>query len=168
MVSSSSVLYFKKLSVNAFPPEKFSKESAGFDFRSAYNYKIEPHGKELIKTDLAIRIPDGCYGRIAPRSGLALKHHIDIGAGVVDRDYRGNVGVIIFNHSSVCFTVQKGDRIAQIICEKIEEPKLREVLFLDNTERGENGFGSTGGTSVSDDNKTKELLLEIDKFLAES
>ena len=165
---AASILYFKKLSENAYPPEKLTNQS-GFDLRSAYNYKINPYGKELIKTDLAVKIPDGCYGRIAPRSGLALKYHINVGAGVVDRDYRGNVGVVLFNHSSGYFNINKGDRIAQLICEKIEEPKLREISTLDNTKRGDNGFGSTGGISgLNDNDENKELLLEIDKFLAES
>ena len=165
----SSILYFQKLSMHAYPPVKMTNQSAGFDLKSPYDYIIEPHGKILISTDLAVKIPDGCYGRIAPRSGLALKYHIDVAAGVIDRDYRGNLGVILFNHSSECFTVRKGDRIAQLICEKIEEPELKEVLSLDNTERGDNGFGSTGGISGLIDNfENDELLLEIDKFLAGS
>lgn len=159
-----AALYFQKLSENAYPPEKMTQGSAGFDLRSAYEYIVGPHGKQLIKTDLSIRLPDGCYGRIAPRSGLALKHHIDIGAGVVDKDYRGNVGVVIFNHSSDYFRISKGDRIAQLICEKIVEPELVEVTSLDVTERGNHGFGSTGGISV-DNEENKELILKIDEFL---
>lgn len=164
---TSPILSFKKLSMHAYSPVKMTDGSAGFDLRSAYDYIIEPCGKALIPTDLAVKIPDGCYGRIAPRSGLALKYHIDVAAGVIDRDYRGNLGVILFNHSSTCFTVRKGDRIAQLICEKIIEPELKEVLSLDNTERSERGFGSTGGISHLFDNfENDELLLEIDKFLA--
>lgn len=140
-------LYFQKLSENAYPPVRATPQSAGYDLFSAYDYIVCPQDKQLIKTDLAIKIPDGCYGRIAPRSGLALNYHIDIGAGVIDRDYRGNVGVVIFNHSLKYFQISKGDRIAQLICEKIMEPELKEVLLLDNTERGGNGFGSTGGVS---------------------
>ena len=64
---------------------------------SAYDYIIPPKGKVLAKTDLQIQLPNGCYGRVAPRSGLAHKHFIDVGAGVIDQDYRGNVGVILFN-----------------------------------------------------------------------
>ena len=66
-------------------------------FFSAYDYTVPSHGKVLAKTDIKIALPDGCYGRIAPRSGLAHKHFIDVGAGVIDQDYRGNVGVILFN-----------------------------------------------------------------------
>lgn len=95
-------------------------------------------------TDIQIEIPFGCYGRVAPRSGLAAKNFIDIGAGVIDEDYRGNVGVVMFNHAEEEFEVKKGDRIAQLICEKIFYPDIEEVSTLSTTERGTNGFGSTG------------------------
>lgn len=80
----------------------------------------------------------------APRSGLAWKHSIDVGAGVIDADYRGPVGVILFNHSDVDFEVNTGDRIAQLIIQKIVTPEVTEVESLDSTQRGEGGFGSTG------------------------
>ncbi|XP_073921992.1 deoxyuridine 5'-triphosphate nucleotidohydrolase, mitochondrial isoform X3 [Castor canadensis] len=80
----------------------------------------------------------------APRSGLAAKHFIDVGAGVIDEDYRGNVGVILFNFGKEKFEVKKGDRIAQLICERIFYPEIEEVQVLDDTERGSGGFGSTG------------------------
>ena len=89
-------------------------------------------------------IPSGCYGRIAPRSGLAWKHSIDVGAGVVDEDYRGNVCVILFNLSDDDFCVQRGDRIAQLICERIAKTQLIECSQLDDTDRQDKGFGSTG------------------------
>lgn len=95
-------------------------------------------------TDIQIELPSGCYGRVAPRSGLAAKNFIDVGAGVIDEDYRGNVGVILFNHSTVPFEVKKGDRIAQLICEQIFYPSIEEVETLSITERGAGGFGSTG------------------------
>lgn len=68
-----------------------------FIVRSAYDYTIPSKGKILAKTDIQIALPDGCYGRVAPRSGLTHKHFLDVGAGVIDQDYRGNVGVILFN-----------------------------------------------------------------------
>ena len=112
---------------------------------SAYDYVVPAKGKELVKTDLQIMVPEGCYGRVAPRSGLALKNFIDVGAGVVDSDYRGNVGVVLFNFSDEAFTVRRGDRVAQLICEKISYPDLEEEKEnLSSTERGGNGFGSTG------------------------
>lgn len=105
---------------------------------------IPPRDKLVVKTDIQVELPEGCYGRIAPRSGLAAKNFIDIGAGVVDEDYRGNLGVVMFNHSNVEFPIAKGDRIAQLICERIFYPTLEEVKTLTDTERGANGFGSTG------------------------
>ncbi|XP_014404291.1 PREDICTED: deoxyuridine 5'-triphosphate nucleotidohydrolase, mitochondrial isoform X2 [Myotis brandtii] len=130
----------------------------------AYDYTIPPMEKTLVKTDIQIALPSGCYGRvalrrltlaqevlavrktenIAPRSGLAAKHFIDVGAGVIDEDYRGNLGVVLFNFGKEKFEVKKGDRIAQLICERIFYPEIEEVQALDDTERGSGGFGSTG------------------------
>ena len=86
----------------------------------------------------------GLCGFVAPRSGLTWKHSIDVGAGVIDADYRGPVGVILFNHSDVDFEVKVGDRVAQMIIEKILTPEVAEVDDLDSTVRGAGGFGSTG------------------------
>ncbi|ESN96684.1 hypothetical protein HELRODRAFT_68359 [Helobdella robusta] len=138
------VLRFAKLSDNAHTPTKGSKLAAGYDLKSAYDYIVEPHGKTLVLTDLQIALPSGCYGRIAPRSGLAAKNFIDVGAGVIDEDYRGNVGVLLFNFGKDEFKVSKGDRIAQLILERIFLPDLVECKSLDETDRGSNGFGSSG------------------------
>ncbi|CAH2985813.1 unnamed protein product [Chilo suppressalis] len=141
---SAPVLKFTRMSEHAFPPMKGSDKAAGFDLKSAYDYVVPSRGKELVKTDLQIELPSGCYGRVAPRSGLAVKNFIDVGAGVIDEDYRGNVGVVLFNHSDQDFVVKKGDRIAQLICERICYPVLTEVTNLTDTKRGDGGFGSTG------------------------
>ncbi|KAG7177449.1 Deoxyuridine 5'-triphosphate nucleotidohydrolase-like 2, partial [Homarus americanus] len=93
--------------------------------KNAYNIVIPGQGKAPIKTDIQVELPEDCYGRVAPRSGLSWKNHIDIGAGVIDRDYRGNVGVVLFNHAKTDF----------------EE--------LVDTERGADGFGSTGRNKKS-------------------
>ncbi|XP_066594981.1 uncharacterized protein dUTPase [Prorops nasuta] len=141
---SASFLKFAKLTDQAFAPQKGSALAAGYDLRSAYDYVVPAHGKELAKTDLQIEVPHGTYGRVAPRSGLAWKNHLDVGAGVIDADYRGNVGVVLFNHSNQDFQVKRGDRIAQLICEQIVYPDLIEVENLSTTVRGDGGFGSTG------------------------
>ncbi|XP_063699878.1 deoxyuridine 5'-triphosphate nucleotidohydrolase, mitochondrial [Culicoides brevitarsis] len=141
---TSTILRFAKLSEHAFAPVKGSAKAAGFDLKSAYDMVVPARGKAIVKTDIQIELPEGCYGRIAPRSGLAAKNHIDIGAGVVDEDYRGNLGVVMFNHADVDFQVNKGDRIAQLICERIFYPELVEAKTLSDTERGSGGFGSTG------------------------
>lgn len=85
---------------------------------------------------------------MAPRSGLAWKNSIDVGAGVIDEDYRGNIGVVLFNLSDVDFNVTRGDRIAQLLLEKIITPEVVEVEELIETERGDGGFGSTGVNTV--------------------
>lgn len=141
--STSSVLKFVKLSENAYTPTKGSTRAAGYDLKSAYDYIIPANGKAVVKTDIQIRVPEGTYGRIAPRSGLAAKHHLDVGAGVVDEDYTGNVRVVLFNHGAEEFKIAKGDRIAQLICEKIRYPVLEECVSIEETERGPCGFGST-------------------------
>ncbi|XP_072987787.1 deoxyuridine 5'-triphosphate nucleotidohydrolase-like [Typha latifolia] len=138
------LLRVKKLSQNAILPSRASPLSAGYDLSSAVETTVPARGKALVPTDLSISIPEGTYARIAPRSGLAWKHSIDVGAGVIDADYRGPVGVILFNHSDVDFEVKPGDRIAQMIVERIMTPEVVEVLDLDSTMRGEGGFGSTG------------------------
>ncbi|XP_053695744.1 deoxyuridine 5'-triphosphate nucleotidohydrolase [Sabethes cyaneus] len=138
------VLRFAKLSANAFAPTKGSEKAAGFDLKSAYDCVVPARGKALVMTDIQVQLPEGCYGRVAPRSGLAVKNFIDVGAGVVDEDYRGNLGVVLFNHSDAEFKVTRGDRIAQFICERIFYPELEEVTSLTETERGAGGFGSTG------------------------
>ncbi|XP_026434066.1 deoxyuridine 5'-triphosphate nucleotidohydrolase-like isoform X2 [Papaver somniferum] len=131
----SSFLRVKKLSEKAVLPSRGSSLSAGYDLS---------RGKALIPTDLSTAVPEGTYARVAPRSGLTWKHSIDVGAGVTDADYRGPVGVILFNHSDVDFQVKMGDRVAQLIIEKIITPEVEEVEDLDSTVRGSGGFGSTG------------------------
>ncbi|XP_060709805.1 deoxyuridine 5'-triphosphate nucleotidohydrolase-like isoform X1 [Hemiscyllium ocellatum] len=137
-------LRFARLSDNARPPSRGSERAAGFDLYSAYDCVVPARGKAVVKTDIQIAVPHGFYGRVAPRSGLAAKHFIDVGAGVIDEDYRGNVGVVLFNFGKEDFEVKKGDRIAQLICERICYPELEELKSLDETERGAGGFGSTG------------------------
>ncbi|XP_045866093.1 deoxyuridine 5'-triphosphate nucleotidohydrolase, mitochondrial [Meles meles] len=137
-------LRFVRLSEHATAPTKGSARAAGYDLYSAYDYTLPPMEKALVKTDIQVALPSGCYGRVAPRSGLAAKHFIDVGAGVIDEDYRGNVGVVLFNFGKEKFEVKKGDRIAQLICERIFYPEIEEVQALDDTERGSGGFGSTG------------------------
>lgn len=94
---------------------------------SAYEATVPAGRQALIKTDLSIAIPPNTYARIAPRSGLAVKKMIDCGAGVVDYDYRGPVGVVLFNHGSEDFKVNKGDRVAQLILERICMADIEEV-----------------------------------------
>ena len=138
------IVQMKKERPTAIYPAFKSKGAAGMDLYSDIDVKIAPMTRQLVPTGICIAIPSGHYGRIAPRSGLAVKYLLDIGAGVIDSDYRGEILVLLLNNSSKTFQVNKGDRIAQIIFEKISSPQIAVVKELDKTVRGENGFGSTG------------------------
>lgn len=143
-VNCPIVLKYMKVIPEAYAPTKGSMKAAGYDLKSAFNTIVPARGKALVDIGLKVELPEGCYGRIAPRSGLAVENFIAIGAGVVDEDYRGVLKVVLFNHSNVDFEVKAGDRIAQLICEKIYYPDLKEVEQVKETERGDDGFGSTG------------------------
>ena len=118
---------------------------------------IKAQGKALVPTGCSFSIPHGNYGRIAPRSGLAWKNHLDVGAGVIDSDYRGEVRVVIFNLAQEDYVVTPGERIAQMIIEKVVATELVEVDDLEETARGDGGFGSTG---VKLNDVTSELNKE--------
>jgi len=129
---------------DAIYPTRGSAKSAGLDLYSNVDIVIKPWKSSLISTGISIRIPDGTYGRIASRSGLALKHNLEVGAGVIDGDYTGEVKVILRNFSDKQYDVKKNDRIAQLIITKYEHVDLD---YLDNdsvNDRGDGGFGSTG------------------------
>ena len=140
---------FTKLTEHAKRPVRGTIGSAGYDLFTVENKTIDPNGKALCKTGISIKIPEGFYGRIAPRSSMGWKKHCHVGAGVIDSDYRGPIGVVLYNLSSEnTLSVMKGDKIAQLIITKIETPELIEVsnedFHLVETERGGGGFGSTG------------------------
>jgi dUTP pyrophosphatase len=144
-----SKLQVKLLSAAATVPTRGTPYAAGYDLSSAESCVVPARGRKLIKTDIAVAIPSGTYARVAPRSGLAFKHGIDVMAGVIDEDYRGAVGVILYNTSDEPFQISIGDRVAQLILEKIETPWVHVVEELDETNRGEGGFGSTGVRPVA-------------------
>ena len=118
--------------------------NAGFDIYSTINIQVPARGQSSISTDLYLKIADGYYGRIAPRSGLAFKEGLNTGAGVIDSNYLGEIKVLLFNHTDKNYQVKAGDRVAQIIFEKYYEPKFEYVNNLEETNRGEKGFGSSG------------------------
>jgi dUTP pyrophosphatase len=131
---------------SAVIPTRGSNKAAGYDLYSTESYVLKPTERKLFKTGLSMAIPSGMYGRIAPRSGLAFKKGIDTLAGVIDEDYRGDVGVILINLGQEDFNITAGDRIAQIIFEFYNEVEFTEASKendLGNTERGSGGYGST-------------------------
>ena len=143
----------KFLNENAKLPVYGSQYAAGMDVFSAVECSIPPLSRKLVGTGISVswnsdlRMDDetNYYLRIAPRSGLAAKSCVDVGAGVVDYDYRGEVFVLLINnHPENAFEVRQGDKIAQLILEKCLRPVIGEVTEHSATERGVNGFGSTG------------------------
>jgi dUTP diphosphatase len=129
-------------------PHYQTEHSAGVDLYAAVTGEtiIKAGMWELVPTGIAIAIPEGYEGQVRPRSGLALKHGIGMlnAPGTIDADYRGEIGVILFNFSDKPFTVHRGDRVAQIVFAKIEKAKLVRVDVLSETARGAGGFGHTG------------------------
>lgn len=143
MASQIELIKFVKISRNATTPTKGSPHSAGYDLYASRNTIIHPGTNAIVPTDLKISVPHGTYGRIASRSSLSVQD-VNVQAGVIDEDYRGPVGIVLLNSNVCSFEIKRGDKIAQLICEKIAYPALLEVSALDITQRGEKGFGSTG------------------------
>ena len=150
---------YQKLSDFAICPSKNTKADAGYDLYSTEPALIRPMERRLISTGISIEIPEGYYGRIAPRSGLAVRKGLDVMAGVIDSGYRGEIKVLLVNLNSDStkgtayenffgsfgkVEIKQGDRIAQIVIEKCYSAKWTEVEELSDSERDEGGFGSSG------------------------
>ncbi len=131
-------------SENAQLPRYGSKYAAGLDLISCEQCVVPAMGRVLVDTGLSIELPPGTYGRIAPRSGLAVKHGIDVGAGVIDLDFTGIVKVLLFNLTDVDYQITVGDRIAQLIITPYVSASVNEVKSIAETARSFGGFGSTG------------------------
>ena len=157
------MIQFAKMDENAVLPVRSNPFDAGMDLSSCENVVVPSHGQAIVDTGIAVSFPTDCYARVAPRSGLAAKRSIDVFAGVVDCGYTNRIKVILYNHGAEDFVVSVGDRIAQLIFERIYIPTFSEVseipyeqLVQDVTAkladveqgtsgiRGLSGFGSTG------------------------
>ena len=125
-------------------PQYAHKGDAGADLRAAEPKIIAPRSRELIATGISLELPVGYVGLIWPRSGLAVKRGLDCGAGVIDSHYRGEIKVLLFNHSATEIRIQSGDRIAQLIVQKVETVEFKFSDRLSETVRNTSGFGSTG------------------------
>ena|SRR5579862_9858765 len=134
------------LSEGAILPEYQSEHAAGMDLRCADDFTLYPNERRPIPTGLRIAIPPGYEGQVRPRSGLALRHGISMvnTPGTIDADYRGEIQVILINLGADVVTFNAGDRIAQLVICPVARAELVVVEQLDETERGESGFGSTG------------------------
>lgn len=128
-------------------PRYATAGAAGMDVVSAEAVTIAPGGRHAVATGLAVAIPAGFEIQVRPRSGLALKHGVSVpnAPGTIDSDYRGELKVILINHGPEPFAIQRGDRVAQLVLAPVTRAGWVEVSELDETERGEGGFGSTGG-----------------------
>ncbi|MBL8149619.1 MAG: dUTP diphosphatase [Blastocatellia bacterium] len=147
-------LKVKRLIDAARLPTKMTSDSAGFDIYAAAETIIPASsladdgkvdvGRALIQTGLAVEIPQGMVGRIGSRSGLSVKNNLEVGAGWIDADYRGEVCIELKNFSSKPFKVAVGDRVAQLVVLPLAEVEVVETVDLESSVRGEGGFGSTG------------------------
>jgi|TARA_R110002020_G_scaffold429461_1_gene639009 dUTP pyrophosphatase len=137
-------VYIRKLDESAIIPTRATDSDAGYDLYSTNDGVVPARGRKVVGTGIAIAIPPGHYGRVAPRSGLAVKRGIDVLAGVVDSGYRGEVGVVLQNLSDEDFPFKKGDRVAQLILEQCNTIGWVELDKLEDSVRSDGGFGSTG------------------------
>jgi dUTP pyrophosphatase len=125
-------------------PEYATAGAAGADLRASEAVEIAPGGRAAVPTAVRLQIPPGHVGLVWPRSGLAVRHGIDTLAGVIDADYRGEVRVALVNHGDEPFRVARGDRVAQLLVQRVERAAFTAAASIDDTERGGRGFGSTG------------------------
>lgn len=138
------VLSFKRLDPRAVLPARGSSLSAGLDIYAIEDLTIQPGERTVARTGIAVAIPEGYYGRLAPRSGLAAKHGLDVLAGVIDSDYRGEIGCLVHNTGDEAIHLPAQSKICQLIIEKIILPTAVWADDLSDTNRGSGGFGSTG------------------------
>jgi dUTP diphosphatase len=125
-------------------PDYASAGAAGADLRARESVVLAPGGRAAVATGVHVEIPAGHVGLVWPRSGLAVRHGIDTLAGVIDSDYRGEVRVVLVNHGDAAFRIEPGDRIGQLLVQKVERASFSRAGSLAATSRGEGGFGSTG------------------------
>jgi dUTP pyrophosphatase len=128
-------------------PAYATEGAAGMDVLAAEDVELAPSGRHAVATGLSLAIPAGYEVQVRPRSGLALKHGISLpnAPGTIDSDYRGELKIILINHGNDAFAIRRGDRSAQLVLAPVTRASWLEVDDLDETARGEGGFGSTGG-----------------------
>jgi dUTP pyrophosphatase len=144
MLTPLNTLRFKQLDPSAVLPKRGSVLAAGLDLCGIEDLEIAPKQRVMARTGLAVAIPPGFYGRVAPRSGLAAKNGLDVLAGVIDSDYRGEIVCVLYNTGDEIIKLPAGSKICQLIIEQIITPEAAWATDLDETARGAGGFGSTG------------------------
>ena len=143
MPTTLDVIRFKQLDPRAVLPRRGSVLAAGLDICSIEDLEIQPKQRAMVRTGLAVAIPPGFYGRVAPRSGLAAKNGLDVLAGVIDSDYRGELCCLLYNTGDDVLSLPAASKICQLIIEQIITPEAVWANDLDSTARGAGGFGST-------------------------
>ncbi|HLK16179.1 MAG TPA: dUTP diphosphatase [Fimbriimonadaceae bacterium] len=134
------------LESGAAAPEYASEGAAGMDVRALEDVRVEPMERKLVRTGVRVAVPPGFELQVRPRSGLALRHGLGLvnSPGTIDSDYRGEIAVLMINFGATAVELAKGERIAQLVLAPVARAELWEADGLDQTERGEGGFGSTG------------------------
>jgi dUTP pyrophosphatase len=132
------------LSINATLPVRATDGSVGSDVFSAVDLLLQPNTRSAVPLDIAIVPPLGMYAQLKSRSGLSLKHSIDVQTGTIDRDYTGNIQVVLYNTGTSAYKIRIGDHIAQLVLLQVQTPAVVQTSKLKNTNRGDQGFGSTG------------------------
>lgn len=146
ILSENLKIKIRKIKENAILPHYAHEGDAGVDLYSTEDYVLKPSQRILVSTGLSMAIPKGYEAQVRPKSGLALKYGITTcnSPGTIDSGYRGEIRVIVINHGSEEFKIEKRTKIAQMVFNKVEGAEFEEVEELDNTKRGQGGFGSTG------------------------
>ena len=142
--NNHGILRCAKLDPAAKIPRRAHADDAGFDLYALHSTWVLAQSSTTVRTGVGVGIPEGYYGRVASRSGLSVKHNVEVGAGVIDAGYRGEIIVKLYNHGDGNVLLSAGDRVAQLIVTAIYSDGIQEVASLDDTERGAGGFGSTG------------------------
>jgi len=145
------MLKVKLLHEDAKLPVRAHDSDAGLDLFSIEDAVVKARGRLLVKTGISIQLPFGhielpfgYYGQVASKSGLSVKHGIEVGAGVIDEGYTGEVMVMLYNHSDDDFVINKGDKIAQLLVKPVSYCDVQQVNYVSDSDRGNGGFGSTG------------------------
>jgi dUTP pyrophosphatase len=138
------VLKYKLVNKSAYPPHMATVGAAGYDLRTPIDFVIKARDNHVVDVGVALELPPHTYAQVKSRSGMAFKHQVVVGAGVIDNDYRGTIAVLLFNHGKKSRVYRRGDKIAQIVVQEYCCLPLVESAELSNTERDTDGFGSTG------------------------
>lgn len=142
------IVKVKRTVHDAVLPKRASARAAGFDLTSPHTVVLEPNSTTLLSMGFSLQLPEDHVGVVCLRSGLNLKCNVSAALGVIDPDYRGDVGVVLHNRNTTPFTVERNDRVAQLLVLKLPKVQFEEAEELDSTERGTGGFGSTGFSAV--------------------